>query len=143
MALRFPRYDALKMRDAMLGPGGEIRTPQSESSVLTSVYNLLAEVIHSSDHRTAIRRAQEALSLVQDLRDQVSAGYHRNPGVYGPFKLVGVIGKDVHSVAYQHAKDGKLYKHDFKRGSAQAIAVERHGKRDILITGDVPLWDEF
>lgn len=97
-------------------------------------YTRIIELIRTDRKLAAIR-------LLEQLRGQVSEGYHRNP--YTPFRVIGTIGKDVHSVAYQHAKDGKLYKHDFKRGSAQVIAVERHGKRELLITGDVPLWDEF
>jgi len=92
----------------------------------------------SFEAATQIHRAQGFLRL---LRVQVAGGYHRNP--YDPFRVVGVVGNDVHSVAYRHAKDNKLYRHDFEPGTAQALAVERHGKRELLIAGDVPLWDEF
>lgn len=116
--------------DVMLGPGGRFVHPVSESEAITAA---IAHVTHG-DYRGAI-------DVLKALRSQVSRGYHKNP--YKPFRVVDVIGEDVHSIAYRHAKDGKLYQHDFKRGSAQAIAVERHGNREILIAGDVPLWDEF
>ena len=116
--------------DVMLGPGGRFLHPVSESDAISAA---IAHVTHG-DYR-------QALDVLKALKAQVRGGYHRNP--YKPFRIVDVIGEDVHSIAYRHAKDGKPYKHDFKRGSAQAIAIERHGKRDILITGDVPLWDEF
>jgi len=85
-----------------------------------------------------IHRAQGMLRL---LRIQVAGGYHANP--YDPFHVVGVLSDDVHSVAYRHRKDGKLYKHDFEPDSARVLAVERHGKRELLLSSDVPLWDEF
>lgn len=119
---------ARQYTDVMLGAGGEFVHPVSEGNALTAA---IAHITHGEP--------RAALDILKALRTQVRGGYHHNP----PFRIVGVIGSDVHSVAYKHAKDGKLYRHDFKRGSAQAIAVERHGKRDILITGDVPLWDEF
>jgi hypothetical protein len=83
--------------------------------------------------------------ILQRLHSQSSEGYHRNPGVYTPFRVVGVIGRDVHFIAYQHDKDKKNYKHDFKGGNAEVLAVERHGKRELLITSPTGanLWDEF
>lgn len=94
-----------------------------------------------------IHRVHELITLGKAIKrldafaEKSGEGYRSNP--YSPFKVIGVIGDDVHSVAYRHIKDGKLYKHDFKRGNAQVVAIERHGKKEILITGDVPLWDEF
>lgn len=125
-------------RDMMLGPGGKMRRPRSEGHVLERNIQTLKELLEMQPGNHAL---QNVIRDLMQLHSQVSAGYHANP--YTPFRIVGEIGKDVHSIAYQHKKDGKLYKHDFKKGSAQAIAVERHGKREILITGDVPLWDEF
>ncbi len=120
----------MRRGEMMVGPGGVMKRPLSESDALTKAIRL----IHDGDTLGAVE-------LLNRLRRQVSGGYHQNP--YTPFRVVGTMGEDVHSVAYRHAKDGKLYKHDFKRGSAQIIAVERHGKKELLITGDVPLWDEF
>jgi thioredoxin reductase len=120
----------MRRGDVMIGPGGKAVRPLSESDALTKAIRL----IHDGDTLSAVE-------LLNRLRRQVSGGYHQNP--YTPFRVVGVIGKDVHSVAYRHAKDNKLYKHDFQRDNAQVLAVERHGKKELLITGDVPLWDEF
>lgn len=118
------------MGDVMIGPGGVARVPRSESAEIDKALRCL-------DHDDV----QGAIRILWRLREQVSRGYHRNPG----FRIVGVIGDDVHSVAYRHSADGKFYKHDFERGSAHAVAVERNGKHDILITSmtGVPLWDEF
>lgn len=133
--------------ETMLGPGGKLRRPRSEGSVLERNIELL-EVVLREEHDSDLsgKRSIAIRNIIRDLTQlhaQVSAGYHHNP--YTPFRVIGVIGEDVHSVAYKHAKDGKLYKHDFRSGSAQVIAVERHGKKDLLITGidGVPLWDEF
>lgn len=122
---------------AMVGAGGNVRVPRSESAEIDRALESLSD--------GNVRRAKEILIR---LRSQVEEGYHRNPSssrMYEPFRIVGVIGKDVHSVAYKHAKDGKPYKHDFERNSAEVLAVERHGKRELLITSPegVPLWDEF
>lgn len=90
----------------------------------------------------------EAIALLRMLREQASRGLHKNPSesrMYTPFKIVGVIGTDVHFVAYQHADDGENYKHDFKGGNAEVLAVIRHGKKELLITSPTgkPLWEEF
>lgn len=127
--------------DVMLGPGGRMRRPRSEGHVLERNIVRLREML---EHQPNNEHLRNVIADLSQLHAQVSAGYHANPAnPYTPFRIVGEIGDDVHSVAYRHVKDGKLYKHDFKRGSARVIAVERHGKREILITGDVPLWDEF
>lgn len=120
--------------DVMLGPGGSFVHPVSESEALTGI---IAHITHG-DYRTA-------MDIAKALREQVGEGYHKNPGVYEPFKIVGKMGDDVHSVAYRHVRDRKLYKHDFQRGSAEVLAVIRHGKHDLLITSPdgKPLWDEF
>lgn len=125
-----------RQREAMIGPGGHIRVPLSEAAELQKIYDILNEVPNA----TGIRRA---MALIIRLQSQVSAGYHRNP--YTPFRVVGVLGKAVHTIAYKHAKDHKLYKHDFNGENAEVLAVERHGKRELLITSPdgLPLWDEF
>lgn len=128
----------------MLGPGGRMVEPKSEGTEIGRVLSLIGDLRSKLLDGNAIQ-AESLLARIETtlerLHGQVSKGYHRNP--YTPFRVVGVMGKDVHSVAYRHAKDGKLYKHDFKGGNARVLAVERHGKKELLITGDVPLWDEF
>ncbi len=126
--------------EMMLGPGGTMRRPRSEGHVLERNIQILERMARETNDNEELRNVIHDL---KQLHSQVHAGYHHNP--YAPFRVIGILGEDVHSVAYRHAEDGKLYKHDFKRGSAQVVAVERHGKRDLLITGvdGVPLWDEF
>lgn len=129
--------------EAMLGRGGEIVHPASETATLTHIYGLLAEIIHGNRQSISAERAREALLLVEDLRRQVSQGYHRNP--YKPFRIIGEMGSCVHGVTYTHAEDGKDYRHSFKGDNAQLFAIERHSKKDLLISSSrgVPLWDEF
>ena len=119
---------------------------ESESEQITSIMNLLQYGMRNylrdapPDFFRIVRTVTKALD---NLRSQVSEGYHRNPPK--PFQIVGAMSDDVHTVAYRHAKDGKLYKHDFKRGTAKLYAVEMHGEeRNLLISGDgTPLWDNF
>jgi hypothetical protein len=122
---------ARQYTDVMVGAGGEFVYPVSEGDALTAA---IAHVTHG-DYRAAV-------DVMKALRAQVRGGYHHNP--YKPFKIVNVLGRSVHSIAYEHAKDGKLYKHDFGN-NAEVLAIERHGKRELLITSPdgLPLWDEF
>lgn len=116
----------------MIGPGGHVRVPRSESRTIGGAIRLIAN-----------GQYREAIDLLRRLQSQVEQGYHRNP--YKPFRIVGEMGSEVHSVAYTHAEDGRNYKHDFQGENAQLLAIERHGKKDLLITSSrgVPLWDEF
>ena len=134
----------------MLGEGGRMITPQSESVVLRRVIRKLSNVADALGQREGtydMQLQRRYLAQVMDdlsaLEEQVREGYHRNP--YTPFRIVGVIGRNVHFIAYEHDKDGKMYKHEFKGGNAEVLAVERHGKRELLITSPngSPLWDEF
>ena len=116
----------------------------SESQQIDAVLKLLhraRRAIDDGDSSGAVQEIHRAQGFLRLLRVQVAGGYHRNP--YDPFHVVGVLSDDVHSVAYRHRKDGKLYKHDFEPDSAKVLAVERHGKRELLLSSDVPLWDEF
>jgi hypothetical protein len=137
--------------DLMIGPGGVAKRPKSESAELTRALDMCEE-LRVQIQRDNMMQAQSLLSRVEiilsRLRSQVAGGYHENPSssrMYEPFKIIGPLGRDVHVIAYKHAKDGKNYKHDFQRGSAEILAVERHGKKELLITSPdgVPLWDEF
>jgi hypothetical protein len=129
---------------AMIGEGGRVRVPRSESETLRSIGNMLATVNGTQSDQVTLRRIRD---MVDALEEQVKEGYHRNPSssrLYEPFKVVGLIGKHVDSIAYIHAQKNKPYKHDFE-GQAEIVAIERHGKRELLITSPqgVPLWDEF
>lgn len=129
--------------DLMIGPGGVAKRPRSESREIDRVWDRLENMRFNDLSPHNRNMVVEAMEILKSLRNQVSRGYHANP--YTPFKIVGVLGTDVHSIAYKHAEDGKLYQHDFQRRSAEVLAVERHGKRDLLITSPegIPLWDEF
>lgn len=129
----------------MVGPGGVVLVPESESETLRYIGNLLATVAGAPSDQRVLRRIRDA---VDALHDQVKEGYHRNPSssrLYEPFKINGVIAKDVHQIKYQHAQNKDFFQHKFERGSAEILAVTRHGKRELLITSPdgVPLWDEF
>lgn len=133
---------------AMVGRGGVVRVPHSESADLTTALNSLMDALNADTRNDAETHTREAIRVLQQLRTQVSEGYHRNPSssrVYEPFKIVGTLGRQVESVKYIHEDDGKPYQHDFKGTSAEVLAVERHGKRELLIASPrgVPLWDEF
>ncbi len=122
----------------MIGSGGVAKVPLSESAEL-------GKAIYAIEHSGDLGRA---LSILKRLERQVEGGYHRNPSssrLYEPFKIIALLGREVDSIAYIHAEDGKPYKHDFKRGSAEVYAVERHSRKELLIASPsrVPLWDEF
>lgn len=139
---------------AMIGRGGEMRVPVSESDALADIGNLLDKALpnmvarDSEGVKHARRLVAEAIKGIDALREQVKGGYHRNPSssrLYEPFKIVALLGREVDSIAYIHATENKPYEHDFQRGSAEVYAVERHGRRELLIVSPkrVPLWDEF
>jgi len=121
----------------MLGPGGRFLHPVSESDAISAA---IAHVTHG-DYR-------QALDVLKALKAQVRGGYHRNPSssrLYEPFKIMGVLAKDVHQIKYQHGQNRDFFQHKFDRGSAEILAVVRHGKHEMLITSPqgVKLWDEF
>lgn len=108
----------------------------SEHDVLTAII----QHITNGDLR-------EAIECAKDLRRQVDRGIHTNPSssrLYEPFKIVGAIAEDVEAIQYQHAKNGKLYEHEFN-GDVNILAIMRHGKKEMLIvsTRGLPLWDSF
>jgi hypothetical protein len=122
-------------KNTMLGPGGEIVEPRSESNELLRVFRLL--------EGGNVERAKE---LVMRLYDQVRKGYHRNPrgGGFKAGDVVALLGTDVHDIRYTHAEDGGDYEHKFN-GEAEVYAVIRNGKRELLISHNrgLPLWDDF
>ena len=131
----------------MLGPGGKLRIPVSESATLDSIIHMLESVLKSG--RTDM--VHPALNMARVLRDQAAGGYHRNPGrtpirglQFQAGTVIGQIGTDVHDIRYTHASDGKSYEHHFG-GEVEVWGVQRNRKRDLLLThvrGE-PLWDEF
>lgn len=132
---------------AMIGGGGRVVTPRSESEQIDEIAALIRAVMRRSRHvPDELHEATRKLAL---LRRQASQGYHRNPSPSrrGPHFLagtaVGLLG-EVIQVKYTHAHDGKDYKHDFD-GDGAIYAIQRDGHRDLLIThtDGAPLWDEF
>jgi len=135
----------------MIGHRGKLVEPLSESDELhkievdirKAITSLKGQAVNNSTF--LILREMEA--KVQRLYRQVSAGYHRNPASKGLFDagvVVGQIGRDVHDIRYTHSKDGKDYQHEFG-GDAEVWAIERNGKRELLISDSKgrPMWDKF
>lgn len=128
----------------MLGSGGKLVEPKSESKQLRRIYSLIEDVLTDELSLSAKRNLLVACKLVKELEEQVSEGYHKNPDRFRAGNVVGKIGKDVHDIRYKHAKDSKNYEHEFGKG-VEVYAVERNGKRDLLLTHKegLPLWDDF
>ena len=134
-------------KHTMLGPGGKIVEPRSESAVIGFVLSLLEEAEKfQRDPKLLRHHLADAKEELQKLQEQVGAGYHRNPrrGVFSAGNVVGKIGDDVHDVRYTHADDGENYEHEFS-GEVEVWAVERNGKRELLLSHKrgLPLWDDF
>lgn len=131
----------------MVGPGGKIVEPRSESAVISFVLSLLAEArMFVNDKKMLLHHLSDAQEELHKLKDQVQSGYHRNPrgGGFDAGQVVGKIGVDVHDIRYTHADDRKPYQHEFN-GEAEVYAVIRNGKRELLISHvrGLPLWDDF
>lgn len=143
----------------MIGAGGRIVEPKSESAVLSEAIQLLHGMsLRDGDPRDA-QLFDRALRLLKGLKGQVSEGYHRNPAGLVVFSnppvglrrrtlkgpgVVGLIGTEVDAIYYRNA-DGQRYKHDFEDAKRILMfAVERGGQRDITITHEdgKPLWLE-
>jgi len=63
---------------------------------------------------------------------------------HGSLKFLDLISDEAHAILYRHIEDGKPYRHDFERPT-QLVAIERNGKKDVLITSedDSPIWQDF
>lgn len=137
-------------RHTMLGPGGKIVEPRSESAVIGFVLSLLGEArLYVNDKKLLLHHLKDAQEELHKLKAQVEAGYHRNPALkhgarFSAGEVVGQIGDDVHDIRYRHVDDGKNYEHEFN-GEAEVWAVRRNGKRELLIAHSrgLPLWEEF
>lgn len=70
--------------------------------------------------------------------------YGGSRGGHGPLKFLDLISDECHAILYRHIEDGKPYRHDFERPT-QLVAVERNGKKDVLITSEdgAPIWQDF
>lgn len=131
---------------AMMGHGGKIRVPLSETVELQKAWEILENLRWNKIPDSEVEGIQRAMAILSRLRTQVSAGYHRNPrGLqFQAGTVIGKIGTDVHDVRYTHESDGKSYEHQFG-GEAEVWAVQRNNKRELLITHvrGLPLWEDF
>jgi len=99
----------------MLGPGGKLIEPRSESGELHYALDVLSSLVRepnlSKSHRLMV---QSVIGRLTRLRGQVAAGYHRNPMLitYNP-PHAPIITDDVQAILYRHAEDGKDYVHAF------------------------------
>jgi hypothetical protein len=77
------------------------------------------------------------LQLSRRGRDRIYSGD-------GPLRFEEQMSSEVHSLAYRHSEDDKLYKHEFEKPT-EMWAVKRGDKKDILLTsfGAAPLWQDF
>lgn len=121
----------------MLGRGGKLRTPQSESGVIEwcvsqlsnhALPNMVArdsEGIKYSRHVVAL-----VLETLKGLKEQVASGYHRNPAItiFGNPPAGRVMTKDVQAILYH--RGGKDYCHGF--GDAD-ITLKTHRDGGVTI----------
>lgn len=151
-------------KDVMLGPGGELRTPLSESGTLARVIEDL-RIIQGDPRVVHTARLNRAIDLLTVLKEQAAHGYHRNyhrnplmqvlsnpplglarkyGDLRGPIRVVGEISGEAHAILYRHAEDRKPYKHEFEHPTS-LIAVERAGRKDVVITSPDghPIWQDF
>lgn len=137
----------------MTGRGGRLVEPRSESAELDKAITLLADSYGEREAKAA-ELIGRAINILQQLREQVSHGFHRNPGlmrrphrVKAPFTagdVVGALSMDVHEIRYTHIEDGEQYKHDF-HGDVELWAIKRRGLREVLLAhaDGKPLWEDF
>lgn len=147
-------------RGAMLGRGGALVHPKSESQALLKAWRLL-EGINLTDRGDAEERLRQAKGCLADLYEQVRAGYHANPtlvihnppigrarvtgrGEFDGGRIVAKLSDDVHEIRYTHQDDGEFYRHEFN-GEVEMFCVLRAGRRDVHLShrDGKPLWDTF
>lgn len=120
--------------------------PKSEALEIGSVLRILHKAKKAWGTGESFALIEEAQDRLRELQEQAMKGHHRNPrrGRFQAGTVVGKIGDDVHDIRYTHADDGENYEHQFN-GEVEVYAVERAGKRDLLLTHvrGLPLWDEF
>lgn len=144
----------------MLGEGGEIVHPHSESEELLKVWRLLEAASQEAKNGFDVgARLSDAMERLRRLYEQVRRGYHRNPtlvihnppltgarrtGQFEAGRVVAKLSEDVHEVRYTHFDDGEDYRHEFE-GDVEMFCVLRAGRRDVLLSHreGKPLWDDF
>jgi hypothetical protein len=82
------------------------------------------------------------IELVEKLRRQALSGVHENPtlAVLGnpPAKVVGTLSRRLYELRYQHAKDGKDYRHPFGPGATVNLLADG----SVWITAKHRLWED-
>lgn len=130
-------------RHTMLGPGGRIVEPASETALLDEALQFLA---HSDHGPHAHLNLRQAIDILLKLRAQVSEGYHRNPPrpKFSAGHAVRQMSDNVHEVRYVHLDDGEAYRHEFN-DDVEMWAIQRGDSRDVLLTHKQgkPLWEDF
>lgn len=137
----------------MLGPGGRLLVPESESRVLSEILHIARQLRAPRNSDSVRDKAARLMELADSLREQVKEGYHRNPAsqkpkmgsvLVGPMVVHRVMSRNVHDIRYTHATDGDDYEHVFERPTL-ALAIERGGYRDVLLTAPdgAPIWEDF
>jgi hypothetical protein len=144
-------------KDEYVGLHGGTAYARSEGQVLRAV---IAE-LSAMRGRGCCRELGAIIGNLRALERQVGEGYHKNPAlvIYGnppfparlrqydpsaPIQVVSEVSVEVHALAYKHARDGKLYQHDFEEPTSM-LAVLRHGRHDVLLSSPDgnPIWQEF
>jgi hypothetical protein len=156
-------------RKARRNPVRAADRDRGELSESLALENLAAYL--ASRHGVAkFRRSHQELAEIEALQGQlkqlgkqIAKGLHTNPPLLivgnppmgrgariprgagpdsAPLHFDGMIGARVLEIRYQHAEDGKLYKHAFDV-PAQMYAVTRNGARALFIAGRRSLWNDF
>ncbi len=133
--------------DLMLGSGGRLVRPASESKELMGVIRKLEQVLaHARLTEDTHHSLDDAITTLKRLGWQASHGFHRNPPrpKFSAGNAVEKMSGDVHELRYVHADDGEPYRHEFN-GDVEMWAIQRGDSRDILLTHKrgLPLWEDF
>lgn len=137
----------------MLGSGGRLIVPESESRVLAEILHISRQLRAPRNSDSVREKAARLIELADSLKEQVGQGYHRNPAsqrprmgsvLVGPMVVHRVMSRNVHDIRYTHDTDGDDYEHVFERPTL-ALAIERGGHRDVLLTAPdgAPIWEDF
>jgi hypothetical protein len=108
----------------------------------------LGELVLKMDERSARRQDKSWSGRKRNppliLLSNPPMPYKGSRSGHGNLKFLDLISEECHAILYRHIEDGKPYRHDFERPT-QLVAVERNGKKDVLITSEdnAPIWQDF
>ncbi len=89
------------------------------------------------------RKINSVHQVLRMLYEQASQGVHENPtlAVLGnpPAKVVGTLSRRLYELRYQHAKDGKDYRHPFGPGASVLCLADG----SVLIRAKHRLWEDL